>query len=127
MWDIFQKVLTLLITNHRLFVTENAIQEVEQSLNEGEQAISRWYTDNVLMGNHEKYNTMLIGTKNNDEQSISVDTDGENITSVPALKLLGVSIEDKLEFSLHISAFCKKASRKVNALVRLRRMIPTEA
>lgn len=70
---------------------------------------------------------MLTGKKNNDEQSISVDIDGENIASVPALKLLGVTIDNKLEFSPYISAICKKATRKVNALVRLRRMIPIEA
>ena len=134
MWNIFQNDLTLLINSspsnlnlsmyaddHQLFVAGNSIQEVEQSLNEGGQGISRWYTDNFLMRNHDKYNTMLIGRKNNDEQSISVDIDGENITSVPALKLLGVTI------SPHISAIRKKASRKVNALVRLKRMIPTEA
>ena len=78
------------------------------------------------MGNHEKNNTMSIG-KNDDEQSISVDIDGEIIASVPALKLLGVTIDNKLEFSSHISAICKKASRKVIALVHLRRLITIEA
>lgn len=34
------------------------------------------------MGNHEKYKAMLIGNKNGDDLSISVNIDGDNITSV---------------------------------------------
>lgn len=103
MWNIFQNDLTLLINSspsnlnlflyaddHQLFVTGNSIQVVEQSLDEGGHAISRWYTDNFLIGNHEKYNTMLIGKKNNDEQSISVDSDGETLHLYPHLNYEGL-------------------------------------
>lgn len=33
----------------------------------------------------------------------------------------------KLEYSPHISTVCKKANEKLTVVVRLRRMIPTEA
>ena len=45
----------------------------------------------------------------------------------PDLKLLGVTLDDELSFSSHISDICKKASKKVGVLVRLRNMIPMEA
>ena len=47
--------------------------------------------------------------------------------SSPDLKLLGVTLDDELSFSAHISDICKKASKKVGVLVRLRNMIPREA
>ena len=43
------------------------------------------------------------------------------------MKLLGVTLDDELSFSAHISDICKKASKKVGVLVRLRNMIPREA
>ena len=43
------------------------------------------------------------------------------------MKLLGVTLDDELSFSTHISDICKKASKKVGVLVRLRNMIPREA
>ena len=47
--------------------------------------------------------------------------------SSPDLKLLGVTLDDELSFSARISDICKKASKKVGVLVRLRNMIPREA
>lgn len=48
-----------------------------------------------------------------------------NITEGP--KLLGVTVDKDLHFSEHISATCKKASRLIGVLMRLRKLIPTEA
>ena len=72
---------------------------------------------------------MLLGKKNKieDSSSINVKIDEQIIKSSPNLKLLGVTLDDELSFSFHISDICKKASKKVGVLVRLRNMIPMEA
>ena len=72
---------------------------------------------------------MLLGRKNKNEDSpsISVKIDEQVIKSSPDMKLLGVTLDDELSFSAHISDICKKASKKVGVLVRLRNMIPREA
>lgn len=72
---------------------------------------------------------MLLGRKNKNEDSpsINVKIDEQVIKSSPDLKLLGVTLDDELSFSAHISDICKKASKKVGVLVRLRNMIPREA
>ena len=78
---------------------------------------------------HYTNNLMLLGrkNKNEDSQSINVKIDEQVIKSSPDLKLLGVTLDDELSFSTHISDICKKASKKVGVLVRLRNMIPREA
>ena len=53
--------------------------------------------------------------------------DEQVIKSSPDLKSLGVTLDDELSFSTHISDICKMASKKVGVLVRLRNMIPREA
>ena len=70
---------------------------------------------------------MLMNGKNNNDLSINVNIDGHTIKSTPDLKLLGVTLDGKLKFYIHISEICKLASTKVSVLVQLRKMIPTQA
>ena len=61
----------------------------------------------------------------NDNQDISVD--GHAIERMGEIKLLGVQIDEKLNFTSHISELCTKTSQKVGVLVRLRNLIPCNA
>ena len=51
----------------------------------------------------------------------------EEIKTRDNLKLLGVIIDSKLNFTDHISSICKKASQRIGVLMRLRNLIPTKA
>ena len=74
-----------------------------------------------------KLKVVVLFNKNEDSPSINVKIDEQVIKSSPDLKLLGVTLDDELSFSTHISDICKMASKKVGVLVRLRNMIPREA
>ena len=111
LWNIFQNDMTYIVNNarlsmyaddHQMYVTGNSVEYVEQSLNDEGQTISRWYGDNFLKGNYDKFNAMLISRKNNSDQSINVNIDGYTIKSTPDLKLLGVTLDDQLKFSKHM-------------------------
>ena len=138
LWNIFQNDMTYIVNNaslsmyaddHQLYVKGYSVDCVKQLLTDGGHTISKWYKDNFLKGNYDKYNLMLLGRKNKNEDSpsINVKIDEQVIKSSPDLKLLGVTLDDELSFSAHISDICKKASKKVGVLVRLRNMIPREA
>ena len=43
------------------------------------------------------------------------------------LKLLGIMIDCDLNFNVHISNVCKKASQRIGMIMRLKNLIPTEA
>ena len=49
------------------------------------------------------------------------------IENNPEIKLLGVTIDDQLTFKTHVSNVCKKASKQVGVISRLRNLIPTKA
>ena len=135
LWNIFQNDMTYIVNSarlsmytddHQLYVAGNSVEYVEQSLNDEGQTISRWYGDNFLKGNYDKYNAMLI--KREKQQPFhKCNIDGYTIKSTPDLKLLAVTLDDKLKFSKHVSDICKQASKKVSVFVRLRKMIPTDA
>ena len=50
-----------------------------------------------------------------------------NIESHSEMKLLGVTIDEHLNFSRHIGEVCKNTSRKVGVLMRLRNMLTLSA
>ena len=47
--------------------------------------------------------------------------------SIKKLNLLGVTIDSKLNINHHINKECKKASQRIEVLMRLKSLIPTEA
>ena len=59
----------------------------------------------------------LLITKYHDNVSITVDR--EIIKASDKVKLLGVTIDNKLDFNEHLSKICKKVSTKLHALVRI--------
>ena len=44
-----------------------------------------------------------------------------------SIKLLGVTIDNKLNFSVHINITCKKANQRIGVLMRLKNLVPTVA
>ena len=75
--------------------------EVAQTIKiQGEQALS-WYKNNYLTANPEKFQLLIINPRNvdtdNDNQRIFVD--GHVIERMGGMKLLGVQIDDKLNFT----------------------------
>ena len=52
--------------------------------------------------------------------ALKMEFDGHEVKSSDYLKILGVTIDNKLAFSEHISDICKKTSCKVGVLLRLR-------
>ena len=47
----------------------------------------------------------------------------EDIQVVPLLKLLGITINNRLNFNEHISNICKSTANQLNALVRLKTIL----
>ena len=73
LWNIFQNDMTYIVDNaslsmyaddHQLYVKGHTVDCVERLLTNGGHTISKWYKDNFLKGNYDKYNLMLLSRKN---------------------------------------------------------------
>ena len=80
------------------------------------------YRDNVLLANTENPRNI-----DSDKQTEALQIEDQIIANTSQIKLLGVEIDDKLNFTSHISNICIKASQKVGVLLRLRNLIPCKA
>ena len=81
-----------------------------------------WLTDNSMIANPSKFQAIVMSKS---RQHIITDFafKDKSIESTNAVKLLGVTIDDKLNFTTHISNICRKAGGQLNALLRLRKYL----
>ena len=135
LWNLFQNDMTMLIkdTNlfmyadyHQLYVTGSDYNIASSGLQyQGKLAMS-WYRDNFLLANTEKFQCLTINPRNihSDKQTEALQIEDQIIANTSQIKLFGVEIDDKLNFTIHTSKICIKASQKVGVLLRLRNLIP---
>ena len=61
------------------------------------------------------------------DHMLNLNVNGTDIKSYDSITLLGVDIDNALNFSGHISNICKKSSQRVGVISRLRNLIPQTA
>ena len=86
----------------------------------------KWFNDNGMQANLEKFQFMMISRDGNCSRSLILN-DSTVIVSDDHVKVLGDVIGNKLNFSLHVSSICKKASRQLNALARISNYLDVSA
>ena len=134
LWNIFQNDLTYEINNnlsmytddHQLYEVWDNIPTINANLNANATKASQWYESNLLQGNLSKYHTML-STNKQEDNGIQLSVHGTDIESLDNIRLRGVTIDYKLNFSNHINTTCTKASQRIGVLTRLKNLVPTAA
>ena len=96
------------------YMIADNVDDLITSLEQASNGLFEWFKNNLLKSNADKCH-LLVST--NDRVSINVD--GFKIDKSDTEKLLGVKFDKKLTFDDHISDICKKAGRKISALVRV--------
>ena len=72
-----------------------------------------------MQANPDKFQAIAIGNKIH-QQNIVFDLNGSKINCDDEVKLLGITIDFKLDFNKHISNICKKKpARQLNVLKRI--------
>ena len=61
------------------------------------------------------------------DRDIDIVITDTSVESYPMLELLGVSIDDQMNFKKHVGEVTKKASKQVGVLLRLPNIIPQSA
>ena len=77
-----------------------------------------WFEDNGMQANPDKFQFLALSPTGENKFQIYINED-TIIKSEQYVKALGVTIDNKLNFTQHISNICKKAARQLNALTRI--------
>ena len=81
------------------------------------EVITDWFKKNQMIVNPDKFQVIIIDKKKGDHTNENVVIDNKQIKTVSSVELLGIQLDDKLNFSTHISNICKSAVNQLNALI----------
>ena len=101
---------------------ENIISILES---ESEIAIN-WFKDNHMIVNPDKFQAIIFDKHKGNHTNQNKNFDQKEIKAVSKVKLLGIEIDDKLNFNHHINSICKSASNQLSALKILKHLLGFE-
>ena len=123
--DIFLFVERTKIVNYADDNTPYAIgkniEEIFNILIEDTSKLFQWFQVNEMKSNKDKCHLLVCN-----QNDISLELDNETILSSNSVKLLGITIDNNLNFNEHVSKICNKASQKLHALMRISKYIATD-
>ena len=105
------------------FVCDISLTEVVNKLEANSEIAIKWFKDNCMKINSDKYHLLMGGYKH---EHIWAQTDKDKIWESNEVKLLGVTIDNNLKFHSHINKICVKANQKLSVLSRMRNVLTFE-
>ena len=112
--NLFQNDMTKLVKdtnlfmyadNHQIHVTGSDYNIASSRLQYQGKLAMTWHRDNFLLANTEKFQCLTINPRNidSDKQTEALHIEDQITANTSQIKLLGVEIDDKLNFTSHIS------------------------
>ena len=121
-------LFNLFINNLMLFIPETEVcnfaddttiyscspyfEEATLKLSNDTHLILNWFRINSMVANPGKFEIMFLGS-NIDNRKITFMTKNKRVKSRSEVKLLGITINDKLSFTTHIENLCSLASKRL--------------
>ena len=97
-------------------------EEATLKLSNDTHLILNWFRINSMVANPGKFQIMFLGS-NIDNSKITFMIENKRVKSRSEVKLLGITIDDKLSFTSHIENLCSTASNCLRALARIRKFL----
>ena len=73
-----------------------------------------------------KFQMIIFDKHKGNHTNQTINIDHKEIKAISKVKLLGIEIDDKLNFNHHINSICKSPSNQLNALIRLKHLLGFE-
>jgi hypothetical protein len=118
--DIFYFIDNATLTNYAddntLYFSDPNESKIRKVLYDETIISITWFEQNCMAANPDKFQAIFLG-KGVSQECIEIKK--IKITPEKYVKLLGVLIDNQLNFDTHVSEICKKTSKQLNALKRL--------
>ena len=127
--DLFFFVVLASLHN---FADDNALSAFATTVSElikiesESEVVMDWFKINTMVVNPDRFQAIILDKQKRDHTDEHITVDNQQIKVVSSVKLLGLQLDDKLNFNLHISHICKSATNQLNALIRLKKFMNFE-
>ena len=109
-----------------LSMFEETIQNFIALLETGSNTAIKWFQNNKMIVNPGKFQAIIIEEKKKCHTNETLKIGDKIINASSPVKLLGVQIDDKLNFNFHISNICRSAANQLNVLIKLKSFLAFE-
>ena len=76
-----------------------------------------WFKSNRTVANPQKFQVIFLGLKQS--QELLLEIGNIIVKATRSVKLLGITVDDKLKFEKHMKTLCQKVCKKVSAFSRV--------
>ena len=111
--------------DNTLSCSHSDLSVLKTQLEDGMNIALKWFYKNQMKANPSKFQFIVFKNRTTDDD-IELAISNEVMKPVSVVKLLGITIDDKMSFDEHISRLCIKAARQTNALRRIAKHIPND-
>ena len=115
-----------LADDNSLSAFESNIKNLKLILESESKTAISWFQSNKMIVNPGKFQSIIFDKKKQNHTAEYISIDQKNIKTSSSLKLLGVHVDDKLNFNLHITKICRSAANQLHTLIRLRMFLNFE-
>ena len=100
-----------------LYVCGCSLDQIVPMLENDLSALIKWFFENGMVANPGKFQIMFLGLK--EQNTLRLNINDNKVLTTNRVKLLGIEIDNELNFTAHIQNLCSKVNRKINAFSRL--------
>ena len=115
--DIFLFLENTKITNYAddntPYAIEQSLEQLIETLEHDTSILIDWFEINEIKSNNDKCHLLIVNHK-----YLSIKIGNDEISASTSVKLLGIIIDNKLNFAEHVTKMYKKANTKLHALAR---------
>ena len=110
--------------DNTIYCCNNNILDLNNTLQNEVLVFLEWFENNQLVANPDKFQLMYLGYRLNNVDTLpKISLSHVEIKPKKSVKLLGVTLDNKLDFNEHVNNICKVASQNTNCLARIRNYI----
>jgi hypothetical protein len=113
--------------DNSISVTDPNINVMKRNLSSACCIALDWFQNNHMQANPDKFQGIILSRKCITENDYVLYAGEKEIKCDHSVKLLGIQIDKELNFTEHVRNICKKASRQVNILSRLKHLLNTDS
>ena len=112
--------------DNQLHFSHECPMTIEATINDGLQDSIEWFSKNSLKANPDKFQSFGLAPGRS-SVDFKFKVANQELQQKNCIKLLGVTIDNSLNFHEHIAGLCRKISRQISVFNRFKRLIPFDA
>ena len=119
MFFINEAILTNFADDNMIYAAKRDLNQILKLLEKENEVAIKWFSDNNMTVNPKKFQAIIINRQNRSNHNCCLTINNVEIKSKESVSLLGIEIDNKLNFEKHVSTICKRTNNQLNAISRI--------